>query len=91
MDNHFHFLIYKAKPDNLEKFMQLLEQSHAIYFNIKYSRRGPVFDSRYKSKPVTKLDYYRTIKRYIIKNPIERVLKIVTEKDSLINSSARVW
>ena len=76
------------KEGGIENFMRKLQQSHAIYSNIKYKKKGPVFGGRFKAKPVTKNDYYREIQRYIANNPIKA--KISTEENSLINSSSTI-
>jgi len=76
MGNHFHFLAKQNKEGGLSKFMQKLLQSFAMYFNIKYQRRGPVFDSRFKAKPVTELEYLRTIESYIANNPVKARIKV---------------
>ena len=76
MGNHFHFLIKQNKEGSLSIFMQKLLQSFAMYFNIKYQRRGPVFDSRFKAKVITELDYLRTIEKYIANNPVKARIKV---------------
>lgn len=76
MGNHFHFLLMQIRGGDVSKFMQKLKQSYATYFNIKYQRRGPVFDGRFKAKPITDMKYYLEIQRYIASNPVKAKTKI---------------
>ena len=89
MENHIHFLLMQHKEDSIRKFMQYLQMAFALYFNNKYRREGPLFGTRYKAKPVLEDDYYIEIKKYIANNPIEKVLKLTSKENSLINSSTQ--
>ena len=71
MGNHFHILLKQLPKGSISKFMQRLQQSHAVYHNIKYRRRGAVFDSRFCAKAVSEQEYYLEIQRYIAMNPIK--------------------
>jgi len=68
MKNHYHLLI---SGENIPIFLQSLQQSHSNYFNHKYQHKGCVFESRYKAKNASKVDYFIEIQRYIKKNPID--------------------
>jgi len=85
MSNHFHFL---AEGEGIGKFMKALCQSYATYFNIKYNRRGHVFDGRYNSIAVTKEEYFRELQKYISMNPV-KFMKNMPEGTE-INSSVQV-
>jgi len=67
--NHFHFLVYQKNSIDLEHFMRSLMTSYSMYFNLKYVRTGPVFDSRYKSSKIDNNDYLQHVSRYIHLNP----------------------
>jgi len=72
MKNHFHFLLKQnGGTVFISIFMQRLGQSFASYFNLKYKRRGPVFDSRFKSKLVADNKYFEDLQKYIAFNPIK--------------------
>lgn len=69
MKNHFHLLVYQVEQKNMASFMQSMLTSYSKYFNKKYSRTGPLFESRYKASPVTGERYLLHISRYIHLNP----------------------
>ncbi len=69
MPNHFHILIYQHTESAVIKFMQSLAVSYSMYFNKKYDRVGPVFQSQYKASMITNNSYLYHISRYIHLNP----------------------
>jgi REP element-mobilizing transposase RayT len=69
MSNHFHLLIYQKNVPSMEKFMRSLMTSYGKYFNLKYRRTGPVFESRYKAACIDNETYLQHISRYIHLNP----------------------
>ncbi|MEI7917827.1 MAG: transposase [Candidatus Saccharibacteria bacterium] len=69
MKNHFHLLIYQVDTPFMEKFMRSMMTSYGVYFNLKYKRTGPVFESRYKAVLVDNEKYLQHITRYIHLNP----------------------
>jgi len=69
MPNHFHLLLYQVDVPYLEKFMRSVMTSYSRYFNIRYKRTGPVFESCYKAARVGDESYLQHISRYIHLNP----------------------
>ncbi len=75
MPNHFHMAIRQKVDDtyqdyipvNISKFLQKIQQSHAMYFNKKYKRVGVLFESRFKSKHVKDDSYIIQLVHYIHK------------------------
>ena len=49
MNNHGHLIIDTCGAD-ISKIMHGINFSYACYFNRKYTRYGPVFQDRFKSK-----------------------------------------
>jgi putative transposase len=70
MSNHFHMILYQKEPPFMEKFMRSLMTSYSKYFNIKYKRTGPVFESRYKAVLIMNNEYLQHLSRYIHLNPV---------------------
>lgn len=69
MDNHFHFLFYQIEQGSISAMMKSVLSAYTAYFNRKHGRRGPLFESRYKSSLVDKDDYLLHVSRYIHLNP----------------------
>ncbi len=69
MSNHFHLLVYQIDAKFMAKFMRSLMTSYSRYFNLKYKRTGPLFESRYKASQISQQDYLEHISRYIHLNP----------------------
>lgn len=70
MSNHVHLLIGNATP-TISLFIQKLATSYAMYFNRKYERSGHLFHGRFKSEPVESNEYFKTVLRYILQNPLK--------------------
>ncbi len=69
MPNHFHLFLYTKHPKGLPRLMAGVCTSYAGYFNKKYQRVGPIFQSTYKAAPVESDEYLLHISRYIHMNP----------------------
>lgn len=69
MDNHFHMLIYQHADGSMSGIMKSLLTSYSLYFNKKYNRTGPLFESRYKASNIDSDNYLHHISRYIHLNP----------------------
>lgn len=67
--NHFHLLIYQHDVPSLELFMRSVMTSYSKYFNLKYKRTGPLFESRYKAVRIDSENYLMHVSRYIHLNP----------------------
>ena len=51
LSNHYHLLL-ESPEGNVSQAMQWLNTSYSIWFNLKHSRSGALFQSRFKSIPV---------------------------------------
>jgi len=71
MPNHFHLLIKQIEEGGMEGFMRSLATRYSMYFNKKYSRVGPLFQSIYKAVMVGEDNYLLHLSRYIHLNPAE--------------------
>lgn len=70
MPNHIHLLIQEGKED-LGTIFKRIGTSYVYWYNLKYKRRGHLFQDRYKSEPVEDESYFLTVLRYIHQNPIK--------------------
>jgi putative transposase len=69
MPNHIHLLVYQQEKTAITEFMRSLMTSYSMYFNRKYKRVGPVFQSRYRASRISQQEYLEHITRYIHLNP----------------------
>jgi len=73
MSNHYHLLIRPLFDDGVFKFMKKLNTGYAKYFNEKYSRKGALFEGRYKLVPIIEQSHFIHIPYYIHLNPLDFV------------------
>lgn len=71
MPNHFHLLLDPIIENGIPKFMNKLNMAYAKYFNVKYKRKGTLFESRYKSILVSKSNHFLNLPYYIHLNPLD--------------------
>ncbi len=74
MPNHIHLIIEVDNPEYLSKIMRGLNLSYALYFNLKYSKVGHLWQDRFKSKIIEKDAYLLECIKYIEANPIRAFL-----------------
>ena len=65
MGNHFHLLLYQYDEDGVKILMQSVLTAYTMYFNRKYKRRGPLFESTFKAVIVLENSQLMHITRYI--------------------------
>ncbi len=80
MSNHAHFLV-RTGPEPLSRVMRRLLTGYAVGFNRRHSRRGHLFQNRYKSVLVEEETYFLELVRYIHLNPLRAGM--LTDLDQL--------
>jgi REP element-mobilizing transposase RayT len=91
MDNHYHLLL-RTPRGNLNRFMQRLNTSYALYYRYKHDRPGHVFQGRYKALLVTDDDYLLALSRYIHLNPVKtKKWKMANSKDTVAHLRSYRW
>lgn len=71
MPNHFHLQFYQHDEGAISTLMRGVMTSYSRYFNKKYDRSGPLFETRYKSSRISSDTYLMHISRYTHLNPRE--------------------
>lgn len=71
MPNHYHLLIMVEHREALTSFMRKLNGGYARYFNERYKRKGPLFESRFKSILVKNEAHFIHLPYYIHCNPLD--------------------
>lgn len=69
MPNHFHLFIWQKNERSMANFMRSIATKYSRYFNKKYKRVGPIFQSRYKAVLVTRENQFIYLSKYIHRNP----------------------
>ena len=84
LPNHFHLILReKSLSDNprrsinISRFMKSVQQSYAMFFNVKYGekvkqgKKAPIFEGRFKAKLVQDGEYLEALKNYIEQNAVK--------------------
>lgn len=76
MPTHWHFLLWPSKSRELRNFVQWLTSTHATRWNAARKRvgHGAVYQSRYKSIPVTSETHLQCVWRYVERNALRAKL-----------------
>ena len=74
MPNHIHLLIEPAE-ESLEVIFKRIGSRYATWYNRKHQRAGHLFQDRFRSENVETDQYYMTVLRYILQNPMKAGLE----------------
>lgn len=70
MPNHFHLLLKQNTEDAIDSFMNSLGTRYTMYFNRRYRRVGPLYQSVYKGVLIETDEQLLHLSRYIHRNPL---------------------
>lgn len=68
MPTHIHLLLEEKSDRGISSYLHKILTSHAKYFNLKYDRRGHVFESKFNSRHIDSNRYLLYVSRYIHRN-----------------------
>ena len=88
MPDHYHLLVREIKDNGIKNFIHKCNTSIAKYINIKNERRGPLFESRFKSKHIDTNEYLLHLSLYIHLNPLDFLVGKGWRKHALKNWSS---
>lgn len=71
--NQFHLIVSLPKNGNISKFMQKLQTAYSMYFNVRYSHTGSLFEGKFKSKYIYNNRYLRYLFSYVLLKPIRLI------------------
>ena len=72
MPNHWHFVLYPEKAEDLSMFMRWVTHTHTQRYHAQHKSigYGHVYQGRFKSFPVEKDAYFLQLCRYVERNPL---------------------
>ena len=70
MGNHLHLLI-KENDAPIEHIIKRIGTRFVYWYNIKYQRKGHLFQDRFKSEVVENREYFLAVLIYIHQNPVK--------------------
>lgn len=70
MPNHVHLLLEPA-GEPLEIIFKRIGSPYAVWYNKRHDRVGHLFQDRFRSENVETEQYYMTVLRYILWNPVK--------------------
>ena len=74
MPTHLHLILKQLKRNGISIFMNDILNSYTRYFNVKTRRKGPLWESRFKSVLVDTDEQLIHLTRYIHLNPVTAYL-----------------
>ena len=69
MPDHYHLLFKVQTEYPISKYISDMENSYTRYFNVKYNRKGPLWQSRYRCVLIKSDEQLLHTSRYIHLNP----------------------
>ena len=74
MPDHYHLLVKIIHADKFSQYISNVENSFSRFFNIKTNRKGPLWQSRFKSVIIESNEHLLHVSRYIHLNPTTNYL-----------------
>lgn len=89
MPTHIHLILKQLKDNGITVFVGNILNSYTRYFNIKYNRKGPLWQGRFKNVLVENEEQLLHLTRYIHLNPVTGYL--VNKPEEWIASSYKEY
>ena len=70
MPDHYHLLVKIKKEKCFSHFMSIIENSFSRFFNVKFNRKRPLWQSRFKAVLIESNEELLHVSRYIHLNPV---------------------
>ena len=69
MPDHYHLVIKVIKEGIFSKYINDLENSYSRYFNVKFDRKGPLWQNHFKAVGIKSNEQLLHVVRYVNINP----------------------
>ncbi|MBI5126931.1 transposase [Candidatus Roizmanbacteria bacterium] len=70
MPTHYHLLLKILDENNFSYYISNVENSFSRFFNIKFKRKGPLWESRFRAVRIKSEEQLLHVSRYIHLNPV---------------------
>ena len=80
MPNHFHILIHEKVENGIPTFLKKLCTAYSMYFNLKYKRKGKLFEGAFCATHANTDEYLRYLFTYIHLNPLKLIDPVWKER-----------
>jgi putative transposase len=80
MPTHFHLILRQDHDNGITLLMRKVLNSYSSYFNRHHERKGPLWEGRFYSVPVTSDEQLLHLSRYVHLNPLKAALVSSPEK-----------
>ncbi len=74
MPTHLHFILKQKTENGISQFMSKTLNSYTKYFNTIHHRKGPLWETRFKSIPIESNKYLIHLTRYLHLNPVTALI-----------------
>jgi len=74
MPTHFHLILKQTKKDGISDYLKLVLISYTKYFNLRYRRKGPLWESRFRRRLIRTDEDLLHMTRYVHLNPVTAYL-----------------
>lgn len=74
MPDHYHLLLAIQKDGCLSKYLNTVQDSFTRFFNLKFHRKGPLWQSRFRCVQIESDEQLLHVMRYIHLNPVTKAL-----------------
>jgi len=69
MPTHFHLVLKQLIDSGISNYLRIILESYSSYFNAKYNRKGPLWESKFKNVLVENDEQLNHLVRYTHLNP----------------------
>lgn len=69
MPDHYHILVRVRTSETLSRYINTVQSSFTRYFNVKFDRKGPLWQSRFRAARITSNELVLHVSRYQHLNP----------------------
>lgn len=70
MPTHIHLIVKQVQNNGISNYMRKILNSYSCYFNTKYERKGPLWESKFKNVLVDSDEQLLHLTRYVHLNPV---------------------